>query len=83
MTIDYLLAGNDIDVVVHDSIQGTDLGDVGDVLVKLYDPPDGLGAPPAGTPIPSGAGGTFSFADAESGQYKGTSGRTRSRRGST
>src|SRR6185503_18834635 len=38
--IDYLRAGNDVDVVVHDSIQGTDLGTGFDVLVNLYDPPD-------------------------------------------
>ena len=45
--IDYLLAGNDIDVVVNDSIQGTDLGDVADGLINLYNPPNGIGAPPA------------------------------------
>ena len=38
VTIDSLLAGDDVDVVIHDSIEGTELGDVGDVKVKLYKP---------------------------------------------
>jgi len=60
--IDYLRAGNDIDVVVNDSIQGQDLGDTGYVLVELFDPP-------SNAVIPSGAGGIGSFTDAKSGNY--------------
>jgi len=38
--IDYLRAGNDVDVVVHDSVQGTNAGAGGNVHITLYNPPD-------------------------------------------
>jgi len=45
---DYLWAGNDIDVVVNDSIQGVDAGTVADASVVLHDPPD-LTTPQSGS----------------------------------
>lgn len=60
--VDTLHAGDDIDVIVRDPVQGTNLGDAGDVTVNLYNPANGA-------LIPSGAGGTTSFTDARSGVY--------------
>ncbi|HEX5591393.1 MAG TPA: Calx-beta domain-containing protein [Candidatus Limnocylindrales bacterium] len=60
--VDYLIAGDDVDVVINDSIGGTNQATVGDVEVNLFDPP-------STTRIESGAGGVTSFADAESGNY--------------
>ena len=49
--VDYLLAGNDIDVVINDTIQGDDLPDLNGLDVRLFTPPAGLGEnPPAGDP---------------------------------
>ena len=47
--VDYLLAGNDIDVVINDTIQGDDVPDLNGLDVRLFTPPNGLGEnPPAG-----------------------------------
>jgi hypothetical protein len=51
--IDYLIAGDDVDVVINDTIQGDDEADLNGLDVALYTPPSGLGAPAAGTPSPN------------------------------
>src|SRR5438046_7448440 len=38
--VDYLHAGDDLDVVIHDSVQGTNAGSGGNVHVALFNPPD-------------------------------------------
>jgi hypothetical protein len=39
--LDYLVAGNDIDVVVNDTIQGVDTPTLNGLTVAQYDPPNG------------------------------------------
>ena len=51
--LDYLVAGNDIDVVINDTVQGVDVPTLNGLTVALYDPPNGIGAPPFGSPSPN------------------------------
>ncbi len=49
--IDRIIAGDDVDVVVNDSIQGTDAPSVNGLQVFLYTPDNGRGEPAAGPAI--------------------------------
>ncbi|MGK2853884.1 MAG: hypothetical protein ACSLE3_07225, partial [Microbacteriaceae bacterium] len=49
--IDRIIAGNDVDVVVNDTIQGTDTPSVNGLQVFLFTPDNGRGDPPSGSPI--------------------------------